>query len=74
MSWIEDALEHIQGADELRSVAEAFMRADRDTQEQALQKLWAFTSKLDGEEKTKFTVMAVTLESAAKVLHERLDD
>jgi hypothetical protein len=71
MDWIDEALEHVHGTEELRKVAEAFLRADRNTQQSALERLWKFVRTLEGEEKTKFTVMAVTLETAAKVLQER---
>ena len=71
MDWIRDTLQHVQGTEELRSVAQQFLRADPETQQVALKKLWEFTSTLEGEEKTKFTVMAVILETAAEVLEER---
>ncbi|MFP4374116.1 MAG: hypothetical protein ACLFPO_07285 [Spirochaetaceae bacterium] len=74
MDWIQEALEHVHGVDELRSVADKFLKADRATQREALQKLWQFIGTLDEEEKTKFTVMAVILETAADALHERLHD
>lgn len=74
MDWIKEALEHIQGADELRAVADQFLRSDRDTQREALEKLWEFIGTLEEDEKTKFTVMAVILETAANVLHERLEN
>jgi hypothetical protein len=71
MDWIKDTLQHVRGTEELRSVAREFLRADPETQQVALKKLWEFTSTLEGEEKTKFTVMAVILETAADVLKEK---
>jgi hypothetical protein len=69
--WIKDTLEHVQGTEELRQVAESFLRTDRETQKAALERLWEFVGTLEGEEKTKFTVMAVILDVASDVLHER---
>jgi hypothetical protein len=74
MDWIDEALEHAHGTEELRKVAEDFLRADRMTQETALGKLWDFTRNLEGEEKTKFTAMAVVLETAARIMAERQQD
>lgn len=74
MDWVDDALKHIEGAEELRDVAERFLRSDAQTQEAALEKLRSFIATLEGEEKTKFTVMAVILETASRVMRERLDD
>jgi hypothetical protein len=71
MDWIRETLEHVQGTEELRTVAESFLRSDPETQQVALRKLWEFTGSLEGEEKTKFTVMATILETAAEILNEQ---
>ncbi|MFP4612123.1 MAG: hypothetical protein ACLFM5_01925 [Spirochaetaceae bacterium] len=74
MGWIEEELAHIHGVEELRKVAEGFLRADRETQQSVIEQLWRFVAGLEGEEKTKFTVMAVILQTAADVMRERLGE
>mgnify|MGYP006299877811 CR=1 FL=1 len=74
MDWIDETLAHIEGTEELRTVARSFLEADVHTRNAAITRLWEFTSSLEGEEKTKFTVMATILETASAVLQERMGE
>jgi|GEM_PF-4468658 len=69
--WIDDTLERAHGVNELQAVAERFLRLQEEERDRTLEELWEFTRTLEGEEQTKFTVMAAILDTASRILRER---
>jgi len=69
--WIDDTLERAHGVTELQAVAERFLRLPEKERDRTLERLWEFTRTLEGEEQTKFTVMAAILDTASRILRER---